>query len=244
MLHKGRRAAAGNQDGWSPADLGANLLAWYDASDSGSLTLSGADVTQWDDLSGNGYHLTQSGSESLPDYSATAINSKPGVIFNADRLENSSFDGFTNAISVFVVGTMDSGTPTFGRMVTYRADGDSADTGANSCIFLLRNSGSNEIHSYRNFAFKSNKAISLSTAYSMGSIYDNSDNTVYVDNAAGTPVSSSGSFGTPGKLLVGGSFDAGELWVGIVQEIIIADKALNSTERSDLQSYVAAKWSL
>jgi hypothetical protein len=42
---------------WSPADTNTQL--WYDASDLDSLVVSGTDLTQWGDKSGNGYHLTR-----------------------------------------------------------------------------------------------------------------------------------------------------------------------------------------
>lgn len=41
---------------WTPADI--TTLAWYDASNASSITLSGSYVTQWNDLSGNGYNAT------------------------------------------------------------------------------------------------------------------------------------------------------------------------------------------
>lgn len=42
----------------SPMDM-PGLLAWYDASDTSTLTLSGSKVTAWSDKSGNSYNLSQ-----------------------------------------------------------------------------------------------------------------------------------------------------------------------------------------
>ena len=36
----------------------SNLLGWWDASDLATITESGGNVTQWDDKSGNGWHMT------------------------------------------------------------------------------------------------------------------------------------------------------------------------------------------
>jgi len=36
------------------------MIAWYDALDGSTLTVVGVNVLQWDDKSGNGYHVTQS----------------------------------------------------------------------------------------------------------------------------------------------------------------------------------------
>ena len=47
-----------------PTDI-ASLRAWYDASDGATITLSGPNVTQWDDKSGIGNHLTSSGAVTI-----------------------------------------------------------------------------------------------------------------------------------------------------------------------------------
>src|SRR5260221_2651489 len=77
--------------GWRPLVSGAaftpasltGLLAWYKA-DAG-VTLSGSNVTQWNDQTSNGYNLTPS--TNPPTFSATGFNSKQGITFtNAGTL--------------------------------------------------------------------------------------------------------------------------------------------------------------
>lgn len=58
---------------WVPTDLGANLIAWYDASNAASIIQSGGAVSQWSDLSGNGHHLTQATGANQPTYAANAV---------------------------------------------------------------------------------------------------------------------------------------------------------------------------
>lgn len=63
----------------------SNLLAWYRAdslvySDAGTTPVTGGgSVQQWNDLSGNGHHLTQTTTASKPTYTASAINGEPGI---------------------------------------------------------------------------------------------------------------------------------------------------------------------
>ena len=57
------------------------LIMWYDASNTSSLTLSGSNVVEWRDLSGNGRHA--SGGVS-PQYIANAQNGKGAVDFGTD----------------------------------------------------------------------------------------------------------------------------------------------------------------
>ena len=76
---------------WTPRYL-PGLKCWYDASDSSSLTLSGLNVTQWEDKSGLGNHWIQAVSDRQPLYDDT-INGRPAVRFLAHRMSTvSSFD--------------------------------------------------------------------------------------------------------------------------------------------------------
>jgi len=50
---------------WTPADI--STAAWYDASDSDTITEAGGSVSQWDDKSGNGLDLTQGTGSDQPD---------------------------------------------------------------------------------------------------------------------------------------------------------------------------------
>lgn len=57
--------------GWSPLDLGSNLLAWWDALH--GIALSGNQVTAWADRK-NGHNVTQAISSARPVFSATDFN--------------------------------------------------------------------------------------------------------------------------------------------------------------------------
>jgi hypothetical protein len=55
---------------------------WYDASNTSSLSLSGSNVTQWNDLSGNGRHASNSTKQ--PQYIPNALNGRGAVDFGTD----------------------------------------------------------------------------------------------------------------------------------------------------------------
>lgn len=76
-------------EGWTPLNLGAKLLLWWDAEDADSLTLAGSAVTAWEDKSA-GFAVAQATGASQPAYSATAVNGRPGIVFDgvADHLTN------------------------------------------------------------------------------------------------------------------------------------------------------------
>lgn len=67
---------------WSPTDLGTVLYSWLDANDPATISLSGANVTQWSDKSGNNVHAVNATSASQPLYSASSFQSKGGITFD------------------------------------------------------------------------------------------------------------------------------------------------------------------
>jgi hypothetical protein len=61
-----------------------NLKAWYDASDTSTISVSSTRVTQWDDKSGNAYNLTQA-TDALRPYSGTrTVNSLNAIDYAAN----------------------------------------------------------------------------------------------------------------------------------------------------------------
>lgn len=59
------------------------VYSWHRA-DQG-ITLNGSAVSQWNDLSGNGYHATQGTPANQPPYSASGINGRPAISFNGSN---------------------------------------------------------------------------------------------------------------------------------------------------------------
>ena len=76
-----------------------NLLARYDASVASSYILSGNDVTQWNDLTGNGYNLTPNGTGPT----VSIINSVPALNFNSVRGLICSSVPLVTPITIFMV---------------------------------------------------------------------------------------------------------------------------------------------
>jgi len=80
----------GSTTGWDPLQL-SGVEAWYDASDSNTITETAGEVDQWDDKSGNGYHLTPGFSLTGPVTNSSTQNSLNVLEFNGDSLVNNSF---------------------------------------------------------------------------------------------------------------------------------------------------------
>ena len=72
---------ASSKQSFNPASI-ANLKAWYDASDTGTITVSGTAVTQWNDKSGNGYNLTQGTAGKRPLSGTRTQNGKNAIEYD------------------------------------------------------------------------------------------------------------------------------------------------------------------
>lgn len=88
---------------WTPEGL--SMDAWYDASNSDSLTVSSGYVSQWNDISGNNRHATSSGA-SRPTLGTEAINSKDAINFvNPQYFNISGGVPLANDMCTFMVFT-------------------------------------------------------------------------------------------------------------------------------------------
>jgi hypothetical protein len=70
-------------DNFTPADL--TTLAWYDASDTSTITQSVGAVSQWDDKSGNDDHLAQATGSKQPTTNSDTLNSLNLIDFATDE---------------------------------------------------------------------------------------------------------------------------------------------------------------
>jgi hypothetical protein len=77
----------------------SNILTWYDASNTSSYTLSGSNVTQWNDLTGNGYHLTPHGTGPT----VTTIRALPALNFDTKLGLSCGSVPLTKEITLFMV---------------------------------------------------------------------------------------------------------------------------------------------
>lgn len=98
LLLAGAPAAAA----WTPASL-PSLAGWWDASNAGSITASSGRVSQLNDLSGLGKHMTQATGANQPLTGSHTVNSLNAIFFDGSRqLVSTIPSNFTN-VSVFAV---------------------------------------------------------------------------------------------------------------------------------------------
>lgn len=103
--------------GWSPLQL-PSIGFWYDPSQSSSVTLNSGNVSQLNDLSGNGRHATQGTAANQPPWSSTGINGRPclnyGTTQNSQNLVWSPSAETSDWRECFIVCRYDRGTTWLG----------------------------------------------------------------------------------------------------------------------------------
>jgi hypothetical protein len=91
----------GQKVNWTPADIDTAL--WLDAADPSTITESGGAVSQWNDKSGNNYHVSQSTAADQPTVSTDAGNAS--ILFDgtSDYLRYDVSGTITYPTSAFIV---------------------------------------------------------------------------------------------------------------------------------------------
>lgn len=97
--------------GFSPRTI-SGLVAWFEADDATTFTLSGTSVSEWRDKSGNGYAVSQSTANNQPARTGT-VGGRATVDFDgtndylfSDNTGLSTFFSGDKAMTVFCVGEM------------------------------------------------------------------------------------------------------------------------------------------
>jgi hypothetical protein len=239
---------------FTPASL-TGLIAWFKA-DVG-ITLNGSQVSAWADQSGNGNNVTQPTTGNQPFFQATGFNGKQTVYFSTATTSVMASGGDAVALingtpaSCFMVGKpVAADCSSFGNAVGFNGNGHAGATtdGLPSGIsFLERVSTGATVGGQRNSATESVITVTDSTNIRIGNICDGANNTVYLNNVAGTPVADTNNFTSPGTLILGSvTFDGhtAQWWGGAISEIVLTNTALSSGDRTSLDNYFKAKWGL
>lgn len=214
--------------GNTEADIGFDANGDFDTAAAAShIGANNGFIVTWYDQSGNGDDATQATAANQPAYVASGINSKPSLSFTATSSQ--SLKTATDAVSIggtvlscFAVAYMNSGTDTYGRLVSFLASGQTNDyDNAGSAPVILRNVGSQVWGAYRNnIGLFDGGSLTYGTALSMASIWDGTNHTNYANGTGGTAEASSGTWGSTGTVRIG-TDPAATDWDGQCAEIIL-----------------------
>jgi uncharacterized repeat protein (TIGR01451 family) len=217
-----------------------NLTAWYDASNSATITGT-TSVSQWLDGSGKGNTLSQSTGSAQP--SLSTISGNQAIVFGGAQYFISSttntFATGSNPSSIFVVADYTGGSTDNQRVVV-----DYGTTAAGSDRSVRKVNGSMAAYASLSCGPDIDSASSwASTPTLVYTSFGSSATSINVNGgtfASGNCVpttTASTSLYVGQKTALGGFY-----WVGPVYEIVIYNSALSTAERQFIEGYLACKW--
>jgi hypothetical protein len=231
---------------FTPASI-PELYAWYDASngvysDAGTtLAANGANVAQWNDLSGIGNHLTNTFYVTSATFDSNGLNNRPAVMLaNTYQIQAPAAKlGGGQQLSCFVVGQVNTNTDWAGGLLQFfEVHGE---TGQSFDMYSW--SGGPDWNTRRYATPLGQGGLSaFTTPYRFGIIFSGTDYIPYLNNipkCAPGAVSSTGLFGELGILRVGNRYSG---WAGPISEIVLYSTALNNEQMQKLDNYFKAKW--
>ena len=209
--------------------LGCSL--WLDAADSSTITLSGSNVTNVADKSGNGVVLSNATGFTYPNRSFNGtypsflcLNGGGGQANAAATLGYNSAFAQTTPFTVFFV---------------------SHQTQAGVGYIMDSQSGGNRQYTYNNTLSTpfGNSGTDVTSTPSVVSMTWISGTSVLYLNGTSSYSGALGSF-TTGGIIVGNRFSINESWPGHICELIYYNGQLGTSQRQQVESYLAQKWGL
>ena len=239
----------GNPSGASP--ILTNLHRWYDASVSSSITSASNLVSQWNDLSGNGGHLTQATGALQPTTNTTTQNGLNVLVSTADVM-NATVSITSNAFTFFIVANKTgAGTASnvYTRLMSLRitTNNDFNNTDGATLIYSP-DAGifgtANKVGTYRNSA----SPTSIAGIYNQSNIHvfrlDGANvkqwfnATTATGTTSATPMNSNqlGMFGAAATGGVDGFLN------GNIAEVLLYNAVLSDTDVATNNAYLKTKW--
>lgn len=241
---------------FSPLEL-SGLAIWLDGQNKASISLSGSQVTQWNNqgnVTGVG-HATQGIALRQPKYVASAINGWPGIQglhdgTNASQLEVADSTGldYTRFTSFVVAKRASDLNATESIHGKYTITGDQREH-----RLFISGSTDNPALQYSqtgtsptSAVAELSSAIATNSPFVMISSYNGSAITLMRGNGATTSATySSGIFnGTSPYYLFSMSGSQVEPYAGYIGEFLFYNRALSALENREVMSYLKGKWGI
>ncbi len=229
----------------------AGLAAWYDASVASSITSAGGLVSQWNDLSTSGFHLTAA-TTARPTTAAHTQNGLNVLDFDgtANILKNLAVSVTAgNAGTWFVVVNQSSSSPTnFGRLVSLMSDDEDFNK-ADAIAAICRDGTNAAIAAFYNGAERGITAATDDAAHQATTQRNGDSFAAWVDGGAGATATGLGTanFGFT-ALSVGAYWKVfGVTASGFsncrIGEVLWYNAALSTGNRQLVEAYLKSKWS-
>ena len=237
--------------GFSPQSI-PGLALWLDAADTTSITGTST-VTAWRDKSGNGNNATATGSPAL---TPNAINGVQAISTAVGTYFRGSVPISGSTLTCFAVATTNVTLPNLRnprrdqRLVSL-ANGTNPDYASNGLIALFNQDNTSTIAAfdYPNFLGRPSNPIVKDIPFLAVTHFNGTTASLWFNGSAGTvPKSAYSTSFSITKYGIGEQAGVvspnNENWSGFFGEIILFNTALTTSERQQVEGYLAAKWGL
>jgi hypothetical protein len=239
-------------DLWTPSRLSTSL--WYDAADSSTITVSGSTVSQWNDKSGNAFHISQTTDASRPVLTTNAQNGRNVITFDGvnDILFTDVSAGLTGSTSVSIISVF--------RQVSGGATediqmgvGQTDIPGQLRSFYRTNNSTTLGFGGWSRDVATSSVSLDIGGGYHIFSTWNtslvNTDNVVIGrDGVYATFSNNTGNLSLSyGGFSVGSmrGSSVGNYYSNIqVGEILVFNSVISTANRQLIEGYLAGKWGL
>jgi hypothetical protein len=246
---------------FDPATL--SPLAWYDASDTATLTVASNLVSQWNDKSGNGYNLTQGTSVERPDSGLTTRNGLNVVDFDgAASMAAATAANWTslhtNAAGLWAIAWKPNGNNLNNFIFSTRSSAgngggaaeliaDQRTAGTKLIVGALNASGAYAVENVKTSAYTNNTFTYDTFLNDFGNATAADRSSIFLEN--GTAQKGNSETATPGTAAPQVPLNLGKIagfnifFTGSICELIFVTGA-NATEpnRILLRDYLKTKW--
>lgn len=223
----------------------SNLMLWLKADSLN--TLSGSQVTFWQDSSSNGLNANQTTPTYQPTYHQRGLNAYPTIRFDGIDdfmiIPSTSIHSNTNGLSIFVVGLSTSTSNTQSYVAKFDDTNNERQWRLQNDDFTITELNStlnpNEIASFTN---------TTNTFRLMTGIWTptNPINTFINSSPSGTAIQGVTTITDTTEPIIIGAHQQGlsNFLQGDIAEIIIYNTALNSSQRNQIESYLNQKYDI
>jgi hypothetical protein len=221
---------------WDPSLISTAL--WLDAADASTVTTVDGAVSQWNDKSGNGRHVSQATDGSRPSYVASGLNGKNIVRFDSDFLSASAYDNPTSSYSIFDVAIRESTLGAFGSLCGYQISNNRAFAGFRDNSNLWHGAGGSSLS---NVAFATSAGAYL-FEYAIGST---AVSTLRVNTVVRNTITDyTGTAGGSAHQIGQGGGTGPLEGIVLVAERVLVSSVITTNTRQRIEGYLAHKWGL
>lgn len=231
---------------WRPTSQ-SGLMTWIDAEDSSTITLNGATVSAWADKTAAARNLAQATTANQPTYNATAINSKPAVVFDGidDFMAASSNIDLSGNVLFSIVGIMAHAITNIRVFVSW-----GASTTGNGYHLMRDSSGASNWTGFaNNTQIGTYTPTSVTTPYIFSTVRTSTSTGTWAAHQNGSALTvTAGNSGavnvTNGPLNIGRFAPGGSNANVTIGELMIISGQITDSNRQILEGYLAWKWAL